>query len=130
MSALLLDTHAFIWLSEGNSALPEILRGQIDASDKVFVSIASFWEMAIKVSIGKLTLQKEFKEIEEEFQLTRLLLLPIDIKDTAKVQTLIFHHKDPFDRIIIAQALNRNLSLVSCDAVFDAYSVNRLWSAG
>lgn len=127
MSAILLDTHAFIWLSENDSNLPTSLKAKIETTDDVFVSIASFWEISIKVSLGKLELESSFDSIESRFNVTRFKLLPIEIKDTVVLQTLPFHHKDPFDRIIIAQAVSREIDIASRDSAFEAYPVRCIW---
>ena len=127
MSSILLDTHAFIWLSEDAPTLPSSIREMIEATDNVFVSIASFWEIAIKLSIGKISLKTDFNDIEVRFNSTKFKLLPISIKDTIQLRQLPLHHKDPFDRILIAQAMNRSISLVSRDSEFDAYPVQRVW---
>ncbi|MFZ1028949.1 MAG: type II toxin-antitoxin system VapC family toxin [Limnoraphis robusta] len=127
MSSILLDTHAFIWLSEDDQSLPTSLRDRIEATDNVFVSIASFWEISIKVTIGKIVLQNDFNDIEDRFEATRFKLLPISIKDTILLHQLPLHHKDPFDRILIAQAMNRSFPIVSRDSTFDAYPISRVW---
>ncbi|MGB3189485.1 MAG: type II toxin-antitoxin system VapC family toxin [Limnoraphis sp.] len=127
MSSILLDTHAFIWLSEDDQNLPTSLRDRIEATDNVFVSIASFWEISIKVTIGKIVLQNDFNDIEDRFEATRFKLLPISIKDTILLHQLPLHHKDPFDRILIAQAMNRSFPIVSRDSAFDAYPISRVW---
>lgn len=128
MSSILLDTHAFIWLSEDDANLPISVRETIENIDRVFVRIVSFWEISIKLSIGKISLQEDFNDIENRFKSTRFNLLPISIKDTIQLHQLPLHHKDPFDRILIVQAINRSISLVSRDAAFDAYPVQRVWS--
>lgn len=127
MSAFLLDTHTFIWFSENAPNLPVTLKEQIEFADRVYVSIASLWEIAIKISIGKLTLQGDYAGIEAQLPASGILLLPISFADTVRVLDLPFHHRDPFDRILIAQAINYSLALVSRDEVFDAYDVQRLW---
>lgn len=127
MSSLLLDTHTFIWLSEDDPNLPTTLRDKIENTDHVFVSIVSFWEISIKLNIGKISLRDDFNDIESRFKSTRFTLLPISIKDTIQLCQLPIHHKDPFDRILIAQAINRSLIVASRDAVFDAYKIQRLW---
>jgi PIN domain nuclease of toxin-antitoxin system len=128
MSSILLDTHTFIWLSEDDPTLPSFIREMIEATDHVFVSIASFWEISIKLSIGKISLQTDFNDIEVRFNSTKFKLLPISIKDTIQLRQLPLHHKDPFDRILIAQAINRSISLVSRDSEFDVYPVQRVWA--
>jgi len=102
MSSILLDTHTFIWLSEDAPNLPVSTRAMIEDIDDVFVSIASFWEISIKLTIGKLSLQTDFDDIEARFTSTRFQILPISIRDTVKLRQLPLHHKDPFDRILIA----------------------------
>ena len=128
MSSILLDTHTFIWLSEDDPNLPVSIRDRIEDIDDVFVSIASFWEISIKLAIGKLSLQSNFDDIEARFTSTRFQLLPISIRDTVQLRQLPLHHKDPFDRILIAQAVNNTLSLASADAAFDAYPIQRIWA--
>lgn len=127
MSAFLLDTHTFIWFSENAPNLSVTLKEQIEAADLVYLSIASLWEIAIKISIGKLTLQADYADIEAQLPAAGILLLPISFADTVQVRNLPFHHRDPFDRILIAQSINHALVLVSRDEVFDAYAVQRLW---
>jgi len=91
------------------------------------LSIASLWEISIKISIGKLTLQADYADIEAQLPAAGILLLPISFADTVLVRNLPFHHRDPFDRILIAQSINHSLVLVTRDEVFDAYAVQRLW---
>ena len=91
----------------------------------VAVSIASLWEIAIKVSIGKLTLPDTVEKLfPQQLSLNQIDLLPIEVSHLQTVSTLPFHHKDPFDRIIIAQALVEKIGLVSVDKVFEAYDVD------
>jgi len=127
MSALLLDTHTFIWFSENAPNLSVALKEQMESADRVYLSIASLWEIAIKISIGKLTLQSDYADIEAQLPAAGILLLPILFADTVRVRNLPFHHRDPFDRILIAQSINHSLVLVSRDEMFDAYAVQRLW---
>jgi PIN domain nuclease of toxin-antitoxin system len=129
MSSILLDTHVFIWLSENDFNLPNSVLKIIDNTEEVFVSVISFWEIAIKLNIGKITLQEDFNKIESRFSNTRLILLPISIDDTVQLYKLaVFtNHKDPFDRMLIAQAIGRSIPLVSADKKFDAYPVQRIW---
>ncbi len=127
MSNFLLDTHTFIWLTENHPNLPSNLRDMIDSADTVYVSIASLWEIAIKLNIGKLSLQRSYEVIGTELQSSDILLLPISFADTVQIRKLPLHHRDPFDRMLIAQAMNNSLVLVSRDAVFDAYPIQRLW---
>ena len=136
MSSLLLDTHTFIWYSEDDANLPTSLKAEIEAADRVCISIASLWEIAIKLNIGKLSLQSNYEAIESTLEPAGITLLPISFADTVQVRHLPLHHRDPFvalqfpkgDRILIAQAINHSLVLVSRDAAFAAYLVQRLWT--
>ena len=131
MSSILLDTHAFIWLIEDSPKLPISVRDIIEATDDVFVSIVSFWEIAIKLKKEIIFLICDFNDIESRFESTGLQLLPISIRDTIQLYNLPFYlkdHKDPFDRLLIAQAISRSLPLVSCDLHFDSYPVEKVWA--
>jgi PIN domain nuclease of toxin-antitoxin system len=124
---LLLDTHAFIWYSEDDSKLPASIKTEIETADRVCISIASLWEIAIKLSIGKLSLRSNYESIESSLEPAGIGLLPISFTDTVRVMNLPLHHRDPFDRILIAQAINNSLTLVSCDAAFTAYPIQLRW---
>jgi PIN domain nuclease of toxin-antitoxin system len=127
MSGFLLDTHAFIWLTENDSSLPDNLRMMIDTADIVYLSIASLWEIAIKLNLGKLSLQQSYETIGSAIDASDILILPISFTDTVEVRNLPLHHGDPFDRMLIAQAINHSLIIISRDKKFDAYSVQRMW---
>lgn len=131
MSSILLDTHAFIWMAEDDTKMPSSVKNQIEAIDNVFVSIVSFWEIALKSQKERVFLEVDFNEIEARFALTRFKLLDISIQDTIRIYNLPFYlkdHRDPFDRLLIAQAINRSLPLVSCDSAFDAYPIEKIWA--
>ncbi|YAF97901.1 MAG: type II toxin-antitoxin system VapC family toxin [Nodularia sp. CChRGM 3473] len=127
MNAFLLDTHAFIWLTENDSSLPDDLRIIIDTADMVYLSIASLWEIAIKLKLGKLSLQRNYETIGSALEVSDILILPISFADTVQVRNLPLHHGDPFDRMLIAQAMNHSLIIISRDTKFDAYFVQRMW---
>ncbi|WP_199246115.1 type II toxin-antitoxin system VapC family toxin [[Phormidium] sp. ETS-05] len=127
MSKFLLDTHTFIWFVSNDAKLPESTRNQIESADAVFLSIVSIWEIAIKLSIGKLHLQGDFEEIEPQLITAGITMLNITFSDTVHYRYLPLHHGDPFDRMLIAQAINHGLVLVSRDRAFDPYPVTRLW---
>jgi PIN domain nuclease of toxin-antitoxin system len=126
---LLLDTHSFIWFVEDNPSLSSHARTLIEEpTNDVFLSIANIWEMAIKVSLGKLDLSQPFDLfIPNQLLLNDITLLDITVSHTLRVATLPYHHRDPFDRLLIAQSLVEVMPLISIDSVFDAYGVNRLW---
>ena len=124
----LIDTHTFIWLIEDDSKLPHSSKQLIDDLDNdVYISIASLWEMAIKISIGKLKLAGVLSQAIDELYARNIKILPIDLLHILRVQNLPFYHKDPFDRIIIAQSLVENITLISVDDVFDNYGIKRLF---
>jgi PIN domain nuclease of toxin-antitoxin system len=124
-----LDTHSFIWFVEDHPSLSVPARTLIeDSTNAIFLSIASVWEMAIKVSLGKLTLSQPFDLfIPNQLLLNDITLLDITVSHTLRVAMLPFHHRDPFDRLLIAQSLVENMPIVSVDSVFDAYGVSRIW---
>lgn len=125
---VLLDTHAFLWWAEDDRRLSAGARDGIAAATDGWLSIASCWEMAIKVSRGRLTLPKRLEQfVPEQLGLNQFQLLPIDLNDVTRVTTLPFHHRDPFDRMLVAQALNDELTIVSADPVFRKYGVKRVW---
>ncbi len=126
---LLLDTHSFLWFIDDNPKLSANARKLIEsAGNRIFLSTASLWEMAIKFSLGKLTLAQPFEAfIPQQLSLNRIELLHITISHTAAVSVLPFHHRDPFDRLLIAQAQIESMPVVGNDVAFDAYSITRLW---
>jgi PIN domain nuclease of toxin-antitoxin system len=126
---LLLDTHVLIWWVEGDPALSVRARRAIaDGDNECLVSIASAWEIAIKASLGKLTIRTPFeREFGDMLAANRFSTLPIELAHVARVATLPFHHRDPFDRLLVAQALAERVPIVSADAVFRRYGVTRLW---
>lgn len=126
---LLIDTHALLWFCEGNPALSTAARAAMeDGGNERFVSHATAWEVAIKMSLKKLTLQVEY-----ELLFSRVLkangweVLPASFDHYQALITLPRHHGDPFDRLLIAQAQVEGLTLVSCDAHFPAYGIPLLW---
>ncbi len=127
MTNLLLDTHAFIWYSEDDSKLSASIKIEIEAAERVCISIASLWEIAIKLSIGKLSLRSNYESIAASLEPAGIDLLPISFADTVRIINLPLHHRDPFDRILIAQAITNSLTLVSCDAAFTAYPIQLRW---
>jgi PIN domain nuclease of toxin-antitoxin system len=125
---LLLDTHAFLWFYSGDDRLSSAGKVLIDdPANECFLSIASVWEMGIKTSIGKLELRVDFAGLTEFMAANRIELLPISFAHIQRLQYLPFHHRDPFDRLLIAQALTEDLTLLSRDAVFPQYEVLVKW---
>jgi PIN domain nuclease of toxin-antitoxin system len=126
---ILIDTHIFIWYIQNSEKLPSSVTTLINnGSNEILFSIASIWEMAIKQSTGKLNLGVPYIGfIQEQMRLNNIELLPISLNHIEVVTTLPFHHRDPFDRILIAQAIMENIVLVSADSVFSLYPVQRMW---
>lgn len=126
---LLLDSHAFLWFILGDHRLSDRARLAIAAADTdVLISPATLWEMAIKVRLGKYTLPGPFGPfMDTQLTSNRIRLLPIEVRHTALLASMPFHHRDPFDRLIVAQALAESIGVVSIDAMLDAYGVSRLW---
>ncbi|MBA3872439.1 MAG: type II toxin-antitoxin system VapC family toxin [Anaerolineae bacterium] len=126
---LLLDTHTFLWFISKSPKITLEARNQItDNPDQLFLSIVSLWEIAIKVSIGKLTLQQPFETLfPHQLRINGIKQLEVSVSHTALVSKLPFHHNDPFDRMLIAQAITENVAIISADKAFDAYGVDRLW---
>jgi len=126
---LLLDTHTFLWFIAGNTNLSAAARSAIeDVNNNRYLSVASLWEIAIKVSIDKLVLSEPFETlIPEQLAENGIELLDISVEHTAHIISMPFHHRDPFDRLIAAQAKVEKMTLVSVDTIFDTYGVNRLW---
>ena len=124
-----LDTHTFLWFIIGSPNLSPDARALIEdeANDK-FLSVASLWEMAIKLSIGRLSLSAPFDVlIPQQLGLNGIGLLGIGVEHAAVVATLPLHHRDPFDRMLVAQAIVGAMPVISIDAAFDLYGVKRLW---
>lgn len=128
MKKYLLDTHTLIWFLEGDSQISPLAKSLVlDTDNQLFVSMASLWEMAIKTSIGKLTLTQPLEEIIKRLPLEFMELLPIEVPHILAIQNLPFHHKDPFDRILIAQTITENIEIISIETIFDQYGVKRCW---
>lgn len=100
----------------------------LDSANEIFISPASYWEIAIKVRIGKLTLHQPYEDfIDACLNKYEFTILPVEPSHTAKLTTMPFHHKDPFDRLLAAQAIVERIPLVSADTIFDQYGVRRIW---
>ena len=125
---LLLDTHAFLWFAAGDRRLGRGARQAIEhAGAELHISVASIWELAIKSSLGRLTLAASIdrytaEKIEEGYR-----ILPVEWAHAAAVEHLAFHHRDPFDRVIAVQALAEKMTLVTRDKVFRRYGVQTIW---
>jgi PIN domain nuclease of toxin-antitoxin system len=126
---LLLDTHAFLWFvldsPQLNQAAMQLIQ---NPAHDVLVSPVSYWEIAIKVSLGKYQIPGSFQSwMEGQLTINSFDILPIAVAHAAMVSTLPFHHRDPFDRLLCAQVLVEKIPIVSIDEVFDCYGVERRW---
>lgn len=125
---LILDTHSFIWFINGDNNLSAKARKEIENPvNAKFISIASIWEMAIKVSLDRLEINRPFEDINKQIDNNGFEILPILFEHTLKLTKLSFHHRDPFDRLIIAQSLTEKMPIISKDKHFDSYKVKRIW---
>lgn len=125
---VLLDTHTFIWYIEGNAKLTQKARDVIEVSgDKIYLSIISLWEIAIKTGKKQLTLQNEFDDLLNILNSLEIEILTITFADTQVYKNLPLHHGDPFDRMIISQAINNDLTIIGCDQAFNDYPIQILW---
>lgn len=126
---LLLDTHAFIWwATEPEKLSPKAQGSFVDASNSLLLSVVSIWEMQIKSQLGKLRLNLPLRElIESQRQTNSLQVLSVELEHVLALGNLPTHHKDPFDRLLIAQSMVEDAFLVSMDNAFASYAVKLLW---
>lgn len=128
MGRFLLDTHTFLWWIQGNPSLSDRAQEILsDDNNQLCLSVVSLWEVTIKLNIGKLTIPHTIDELYKLLDLFNVELIHISQSDLKQYLALPLHHRDPFDRILIAQAIERSLVLVSADRSFEAYSVQQLW---
>ncbi|HEV2735398.1 MAG TPA: type II toxin-antitoxin system VapC family toxin [Longimicrobiaceae bacterium] len=125
----LLDTHSFLWFISGSERLSRPARTLIEAPENpMLVSMASLWEIAIKHGLGKLSLERPFVDlIPEQLERQRIDVLGIELPHLAELIRLPLHHRDPFDRLLAAQARAEDLPIISVDDTLDAYGVRRIW---
>ena len=126
---LLLDTHTLLWFYLGDPQLSSTARGLIDdPANTKLVSPASYWELAIKVSLGKYVLTESYDDfVQHAIFDNGFVILPVEPRHTAALIPLPHHHKDPFDRLLVAQVVVEGIPLVSGDSLLDRYPITRLW---
>jgi len=129
MTTLLVDTQAMLWFFWDDRQLSDDAKAHIeDGEHRKLISVASCWEIAIKVGLGKLDLGEPSRTfLPREIARNNFELLPIRLEHATKVEELPLHHRDPFDRLLIAQVMVEDLPVISADRVFDQYGVSRLW---
>jgi PIN domain nuclease of toxin-antitoxin system len=124
----LLDTHAFLWLIESPEVLPHpVLQVVQDPAAQILISIVVPWEIAIKSKTGKLNGAAILQDFEAKITRTQLTMLPSSVAQVIRAGSLPLHHRDPFDRLLIAQAFDLRIPILSNDSVFDFYGVSRIW---
>ena len=126
---ILIDTHVFIWWTSDSQKLSFTVYNLLTSpKTQVIFSVVSIWEMQIKLSLGKLQLKTALPElVEDEVKQNRIELLPLDLSHIYALSNLPNHHRDPFDRLLIAQAKSEELVIISIDEKFDGYDIERLW---
>lgn len=126
---VLMDTHVFLWWVEGDRTLPPKARDALaDPGNECLLSMASVWELAIKASLGKLKLALPVRRyVADHVAANAFRLLDIGLPHVGRVEALPFHHRDPFDRLLAAQALEEKLPVITADPVFRKYGVKRVW---
>ena len=125
---LLLDTHAILWHTAKHPSLSTAAREAIvNPANQLFISVASLWEITIKVSLGKLTLKTPVSNVAKVYQGIGAVILPMTLDHALATGNLPWHHRDPFDRMLIAQAQYEGLTLVSRDSLFASYDLKIMW---
>jgi len=124
----LLDTHVFLWFINDSPNLKSDIADLLESDVELWLSIASLWEIAIKVNLNKLTIPDSFERfIPEQITLNNIEILPVTFEHLTVVAKLPQHHRDPFDRLLIAQAMSEPICIISADKQFDAYPIHRRW---
>jgi PIN domain nuclease of toxin-antitoxin system len=122
MRRYLIDTHTFLWFCEGSSQLSPTAKLLIENSDhQIYLSVASLWEIAIKNSIGKLAIAGGYETVLNDLIQNDINILGINFNYTLIQNKLPWHHRDPFDRMIISQAIGENMGIISREELFDIY---------
>lgn len=125
---LLVDTHAFLWFVAGDARLSRTARRAMEHDEaEISLSAATVWEMAIKANLGRLTLPAPASDYVADKARAGVRMLPVDWSHAAAVERLPFHHRDPFDRMLIAQAQAERLAIVTGDRMFRRYGVPVIW---
>jgi PIN domain nuclease of toxin-antitoxin system len=126
---ILLDTHAFLWYLNGDENLSDKARKSIEKKNSViYISIASIWEISIKIGLKKLKIDVSLEELENQISLNNFIILPIKFEHIIELSKLDYHHRDPFDRILIAQSLTEKITVITKDDHFNHYKgINSIW---
>ena len=124
---ILLDTHSLIWFMYDDSQLSELALSEIKSEEKVYVSIVSLWEIAIKQSIGKINISNTIQEIADKCYEADVSILPISAVHLDQIRQLPDIHRDPFDRLLISQAITEDLAIITRDTMISLYDVKTIW---
>ena len=125
----LIDTHALLWIVTKNKKLSKKVKDiYLNSENQIFISLASLWEMAIKINLKKLSINEPLKDfVKNQIKSNDINILDIKTKHILLLENLPYYHKNPFDRLIISQSINEQIPLLSFDKVFDKYSIKRIW---
>lgn len=128
----LIDTHTFLWFNNGSKQINKNIKEILTSADNtIFLSMASIWEISIKNSLQKLELLGGFQSVISDIEINNFRILDINLNHIIIQNTLEFHHRDPFDRLIISQGISENINTLSNDNIFDKYltytSIKRIW---
>ncbi|MBF2088180.1 MAG: type II toxin-antitoxin system VapC family toxin [Synechococcales cyanobacterium K44_A2020_017] len=128
--AFLLDTHVFLWHISKNPSLSQKAKEIVDTKSDLFFSVASLWEIVIKINVGKLQFDCSFESFLDHVSVMNAEIIPIEIESLKIYLNLPLspEHRDPFDRILVAQAMDYSLDIVSRDEKFDSYPIQRVWA--
>ncbi|MEI6871935.1 MAG: type II toxin-antitoxin system VapC family toxin [Verrucomicrobiota bacterium] len=127
---LLVDTHALLWMVSADPRLPQTARALILQAPELYWSVSSFWEIGIKLSLNRPDFQLALgwaNSLTAEFERNGMIRLQITTAHCAAVSRLDWHHRDPFDRMLVAQALEEKMTILSADPQMDAYGISRVW---
>ncbi len=128
MKKYLIDTHVLIWMAQQPENLSVLSKGILESANELFLSQVSVWEMAIKIKAEKLNIVADLSWfIQSSIEKYKLEVLQISLPHIYHTQQLPLHHRDPFDRLLIAQSMSENIPIISSDDVFDVYDVERIW---
>jgi PIN domain nuclease of toxin-antitoxin system len=125
---IILDTHTFLWFINDSPELSNSAAELIESDVDLWISIASLWEISIKVNLNKLDLPDDYEKfIPHQIAINNIEILPVNLQHLIVLTKLPLHHRDPFDRLLIAQAIAEEVPIISIDKKFDLYEVNRQW---
>ncbi len=125
---ILLDTHTLLWHYENNDSLSLSVKNSInDSANQLFISVASIWEVSIKTSLGKLKLETSISEIIAGYAETGTTVLSISLQHAVETSSLPWHHRDPFDRMLVAQARLEDITIATCDERIRQYDIRTIW---